>query len=331
MAVSEAVLHQWLHSGDPRLVAWAADFAQTKHDETLTAEMPAMLEHWTMPPAYGGDASQTEQRRAILAILDVLIQQNAQVPLPAIRAVAQSFPAQAAILIERHPLSESRQTLESWAFGDQTLARTAAMTIAKDPVSSTAVIDHQLMSFVAAVVKASEVELQVTVSSDGSTPAIVSIGSICRDYRGEPLAAGWPQVYNYDLVENDNHDNASPLIDLDGDDIAFRRFKENLQPGSCYGVQDLNPVTRQRLVAHWLSTAPGGIAWRPVQSFGIAWTNKAAYQQQLGAIIEAQRDKLHAAVEQLRRRSLLTEDDVKTVMPKLVVTIKCEINPCPLD
>jgi hypothetical protein len=42
--------------------------------------MPELLEHWTMPPDYGGDESQAAPRRAVLAILDALIQENAVVP-----------------------------------------------------------------------------------------------------------------------------------------------------------------------------------------------------------------------------------------------------------
>jgi phosphopantetheinyl transferase len=36
------------------------------------------------------------------------------------------------------------------------------------------------------------------------------------------------------------------------------------------------------------------MSWQPVEGFTIVWTDKAAYQRQLGEIIEAQLEKLHA-------------------------------------
>ena len=78
--VDQSTLNRWLHSADPRLITWAADFARRKHDAKIVAEMPELLEHWTMPPDYGGDEPQAAQRRAVLAILDALIQENADMP-----------------------------------------------------------------------------------------------------------------------------------------------------------------------------------------------------------------------------------------------------------
>ena len=87
-SVDYGILHQWLHSSDPRLIAWAADFARRTHAANIVAEMPELLEHWTVPQAFGGDESQAAQRRAVTAVLDTLIQENAQVPIPAIEAIA---------------------------------------------------------------------------------------------------------------------------------------------------------------------------------------------------------------------------------------------------
>jgi hypothetical protein len=71
--------------------------------------------------------------------LDALIQENAQVPVSTIVAIAPRFPAQAAILISRLPLSESRSTLGDWtlnnggSWASGMLARIALMMLAKDP------------------------------------------------------------------------------------------------------------------------------------------------------------------------------------------------------
>ena len=70
--------------------------------------------------------------------------------------------------------------------------------------------------------------------------------------------------------------------------------------------------------------------WQPVNYASILWTDKAAYEHKLGALVEAEKKKLHATVEALRERGLLNETQGATQDPRLVVTIKCDINPCPL-
>jgi len=333
--VDYGILHQWLHSGDPHLIAWAADFARRTHDAKIVAEMPALLEDWTTSLAYGGDERQSAQRRAASAVLDTLIQENAQVPIPAIEAVAESFPPQATILIARLPLSESRATLENWTYGatgtwsGRTLARVASMMLAKDPGPSRGIWNGNLVGFAASVVASSEEELQITVAStktvDGGTGT-----STCGDSMGSKLSPGWPQVYAYALVENDPQAKAPIVVDLDGDDIVSVRVKENGGWGSCYGVEWPNASTRHRLIAHWLGVKEKEMSWQPVEDFTIVWTDKAAYQTQLGEITETQREKLHSTVESLRQRGFLTEDEAAMVAPRLIVNVQCEIEPCPL-
>jgi hypothetical protein len=333
--VDYGILHHWLNGTDPRLIAWAADFARRRHDTKVIAEMPALLEHWSIPHAYDGGESQASQRRAVAAVLDTLIQAKAQVPIPAITAVAEFFPAQATILIARLPLSESRATLDDWTLeltgggSGGTLARVASMMLAKDPGRSRSFWNQEQMGFVASVIAASEMDLRITVSSDHSVRGLGGTGG-CGDFIGRALAPGWPQVYIYDLVENDPQAPAPIVVDLDGDRIASRRFEENRPWGSCNGVERLDPSTRHRLIAHWLGVQEKDVSWQPVEGFTIMWTEKAAYQRRLGEITEAQREKLHATVEALRQRGLLTDGEAATVSPRLIVTVQCEIDPCPL-
>ena len=114
MQVDTATLQQWLHRGDPRLAAWAADFARRNHDATILAELPSWLEKWPIPLGAGDGKSVS----AANAALDALIQENTQVPVSTIEAIAQRFPAPAAILISRLPLSESRSTLGDWTLNN---------------------------------------------------------------------------------------------------------------------------------------------------------------------------------------------------------------------
>lgn len=323
--VTSSILHEWLQSGDPRLIAWAADFARRTDDTTVLREMPTALAHWTIPQPFDIDESQAAQRRAVMAVLDALIQEKVDVPIPAIKAVAEFFPAQAVILISRVPLAESRATLDGWtdearaSWVGRVQERVASMMLAKDPDSS----------FVARVVAASEENLGVSVTSGRGKPG--GGWGACGDWFGRPLSPGWPQIYRYELIENHPNAHWFPVIELDGDGIYALRMEENAGGGSCgEEVEALNAVTRHRLIAHWLGVKDEDVPWKPAEQISIVWTNKADYEHQLGAAIEAQRQKLRATVETLRQRGFLTESDAETTAPRLVVSIKCDMKPCPL-
>ena len=333
--VSNVILDQWLHSGDPRLIAWAATFAQQTHDAKIVAEMPSLLDHWPVPEIFGDEKSQASQKRAVGAVLDALIQENVHVSASTINSIAESYPAAASVLISRLPLSESRQTLDDWiygatgAWGGRTLARVASMMLAKDPGTSRAVWNGDLVGFVASVVGASEAELHIKIKATNAIGEGTGMGA-CGDSMGRELTPGWPQVYSYFLSENDPQAATHIVIDLDGDSIAFTRIKENGGWGSCYGVKWLDSSTRHRLIAHWLGVEDNQVPWHPAETFTIVWTNKKDYEQQVGQITELQREKLQTTVQTLQKRGFLTEGEAATVLPKLVITIKCEIKPCPL-
>jgi hypothetical protein len=191
------------------------------------------------------------------------------------------------------------------------------MILAKDPTPN----------FVASIVEASEEGVQVLVTSkNGSAGG----GGTCGDSLGEQLSPGWPQIYNYDLVENYSGETPSPVVDLDDDQIGSRRFKQNGPWGSCSGVQLLDPSTRHRLIAHWLGVRDNEMQWQPVEYVSITWTNKIEFQQKPGATITSRNQKLQDTVAALRRRGFLTADETAKTAPRLVVTIKCDIEPSPL-
>jgi len=203
--VNSDLLRHWLHSGDSRLVAWAADFARRTHDAASISEMPTLLENWSLPALSSGYQSQAAQRRAVTAVLDTLIHEKAAVPIPAIRAVAEFFPSQATVLIGRLPEAESRATLTEWADGvsgswsGRMRERVASMMLAKDPDPS----------FVTSIVMASEEDLHILVTAKNSLQG-GSGESSCGDRLESEILPGWPQIYDYDLVENDSNPNTFP-------------------------------------------------------------------------------------------------------------------------
>jgi len=318
MPVNSGLLQQWLGSGDARLIAWAADFAGRTEDLTVLAELPGLLEKWTAGGGIDGEA------RDVVTVLDTLIQQKVAVPMTTVRAIALRLPAQAAILISRVPLSESRETLIGWTYettgrSRPELARIASMMLAREPEPG----------FVAGVVAASEETLAIVVrdTPGGRGPGM---GAACGDSLGVRKPDGWPALHSYLLEENDHDVSALAVVDLDGDFIAARRVEEGRGWGSCYGVRPLDAETRHRLLAHWLGVPERNMAWQPVESRSIIWTDKATYEKEVGALVEAEREKLAETVARLRQVNLLTGGQADYALPRLIVTVSCDIRPCPL-
>jgi hypothetical protein len=283
MPVDTATLSKWLHSGDPRLIAWAADFARRKHDTTILDEMPDWLEHWPMPPIYSPPdwESRQQDRLPTLAVLDALIQENANVPISAINTVALAYPTHAAILISRHPLSESRPALEEWARGagspaswsQRVLARVALMMLAKDPGPSAGFWYEDAfrpLGLVGSVVAASQVKLLITVNATGTARDQVG-GVACGDAGPRKSAPGWAAVYSYEMYENEPGARGLPVAELNGYRLSAGRQETNgAGIGSCHGISWLDAdYTWHELIAYWLGIKPQSMTWHPDQNFAI--------------------------------------------------------------
>jgi len=98
-------LNAWLHSGDPRLVAWAATVARERKDNAFIATLPEWLRHSPVIRDYGY-SPEPEDSRAYDAVLDALIRGNDQqtVEPNVLRELGRTYPLQAFLLTERLPV-----------------------------------------------------------------------------------------------------------------------------------------------------------------------------------------------------------------------------------
>jgi hypothetical protein len=338
--LDSATLEKWLHGDDPRLVAWAADYTRRNPDPKILAEMLGLFDHWNIPLGPMYSATVSPEIRADLAVLDTLIQANSPVPMASIELIAPLFPEQAALLISRRPLSEARSTLFDWTYGrtgtsGDLLARIASMMLAKDPKGRMYFTRDRTMEvgIVAKVVADSETTIYVTVKSN-SNKEFRSLGGVaCGDFFGRKSPTGWPEIHTYGLDETDSETTAPVIVELDGDRIISVRETLDGARGSCEGTYPfrvLDAVTRHRLIAHWLGVADKDMDWQPTLGATIVWAGRADYEQRLGRIGEAQREKLRATVNSLQQRGFLTKDEAAKVSPHLSVIVTCQIDPCPL-
>ncbi|NUQ28042.1 MAG: hypothetical protein HOQ35_05955 [Acidobacteriaceae bacterium] len=320
------MLQQWLASGDPRLIAWAAYFAEKTQDHPSMDTMERMVREQLVSPSpgqpysmYGYDPS----RLAISAMLDALIQGGRPVSPGTIRAIEEDFPTHAALLAHQLPLEESRELLRGWFSSErgdwkaQMLARLAAMMLAAQP-------DPTL---VGPIVAKSEEHLTIYLVATNNSGFGLGGSVTCGDSIGVPYPVGWPYVYTYELSENDSSAHGE-LIRVDDDVIGYKRYVATQGHGSCYFVQPLNAITRHRLIAHFLEISAQEMPWHPEERAKIVWQGQAAYSRQLGRAVEAEQKKLRQTVFQLRERGLLRAD--QQVMPKFSLDVKCMIKSCPL-
>jgi hypothetical protein len=142
----------------------------------------------------------------------------------------------------------------------------------------------------------------------------------------------------YDLEEHGDEQakgiqdaNISLVVDVDGDRIVSKRWKESEAWGPCFDVKPLDAATRHQLIAYWLGVHDRDMAWHAVDYAGIIWTNESEYKRELAGVIDSQRRKLLETVAQLHRRGLLADDADKALTPKLVIAIRCDMDPCPLS
>ena len=332
-------LHAWLHSDNPRLVAWAATLARTNHNAAILHEIAPLIEHWSFTQVITNNATQADSRHALLTLLDALIQEQEDVPLSTVRAIDKQFPAQALLLTHSRPLSETRSLLDDWTLGPNVgyspvLQRVAVMLLAKDPRGSQTVVDlsdstRAFTSLVAAIVVRSQQTLNIHVvhplSGLGDS---VGFGSTCGDSFGAPPQRGWPHVYDYDLAENPAAGDGVTLVDLANDRITATRFDTDGGWGSCSGVQPLNAITRHRLIAYWLGIPRETMPWQPVSEERLIWKDQTTFERELGALIAAHSALLRQTSVQLQAAGYLQQDEVDTIVPRLLVHLDCDPGTC---
>ena len=326
--VDPAMLHTWLHSGDPRLIAWAADFARRRHELALISEIPGLLEHWSMPPMAGGYQEQAAQRSAVLALLDAIIQENVQVPIPVIRRIFGEFPAQALLQIQRHPLEKSRSTLMDWAFpADSPIvsmrSRAAAMILASHP--------NPDLTYTVLKSLAQHVTIHIVPNGAGFG---AGFSTSCGDSSPIPPTPGWPVVYAYSLFERSQETGSEskdtiPIARLGSHSIHADRYDENRGGGGCWTPQS-DAAFRHELIAYWLGIKTNDMKWQPEESLDVVWTTKAAYERQVGAFLEEDRVRMLGTRHQLLGKGLLDEHHIDSTFPQITIRIECDISPCPL-
>ncbi len=324
-------LQQWLRSGDPRQIAWAAHYVAENGEKVSPGTLAVMAEVLDKertsadPNALAPAASQHDHYEAVAALLDAFIQQKAPPSNGIISTVAHTFPMQAVLLASYLPITRRNSLLESfYSFRDydssgRLSARLATMMSADDPSPALA----------ASLINEAEEHLTIVVRK---TP-MASNGTgtnMCGDSWSTAIRPNWPVVYTYQFEENATGTRDTLLVAVDDDRITYRRVPDNDRGGSCNGVRWLDAGTRHRLIAHWLGIPERSMTWSTRSFAVILWTTRGAYLAKLAEAVEQHHEALQATVRALVAKHVLHGEKATSVQPRLIVNIVCEMDPCPL-
>jgi hypothetical protein len=339
-----SLLRVWLNGSDPRKIAIAASLAGSRTDAVLLDVLPAILARHSIPQSGDG-------RQATEVVLDTVIQHHIPVPLHVLESIAESYPAQAAVLITRLPFAETVPTLLRWyGRGDANstylpvaaghangilLARVAVSILASDPKATLAAEPRGMADFVGNLVNASQLDLDVEIFYPNEVHGGMPGGTwSCSGYadadQAQVVEAGWPPVYAYRLQEVYSAPQPDAISIPGREGLIVRRIPEDLPGPGCFRIRPLDQYMRHQVIASLLDLKPREMAWQPVEMPGIAWTDQASYETQLGAITNSAFRRLRATTHALEQRGLLTHREAGVSTPRVVVRIICRVNPCPI-
>lgn len=305
-------MQQWAESGDPRLVAWAAYFANQTGDPGVMQAIAGLAERWEEPASSGAESLQ--QRKAMQEVLDTLIQHEQHVSARNVLTIGHLFPAEAAILASRLSEPDRTRVLLEWyrqrGKPGAWLPRVAAMMLAKKPPPG----------FAATVLEEMEVHLRLLVSDSAGIGAGAS--SSCSGGCAFPTGWSvpqWPPVFGYVLQENRETDQDPIVVESGEDRITLHRLKLGLRP--CITVRPLNGDTRLGLIAEMSGTTQRGVGWFAEASDTIVFQSPTQFQSALGKLLWTEETKFGETAKLLCQRGALTIAEAQDYRPRLSVIL----------
>lgn len=326
-------IDQWLHSGEPRMVAWGATFAAKDTDAAEVPILAMLAEKYQALPSQQYDSKgmyvprtpeQKERFDSMQVVLDSLIQLHGTMSHEAIEAVLPDFPAQALTLFGRMPEPERSQFAEvvydtrdrsvqpyDWhRLGYLQMIHLAAAILALNPPPG----------FNASLLNEVTVKLIVTVvdvvdrRNDG-----MGVGGPCGDSFGLVEAPGWPEPYTY-VVEQGPGSDRLPSDDVlvpGNPHITSRRARSS---SSCSTLAGL--TSAERLLIAQKEAGPGAILGITARQYDtLQYPGAAGYPAALAAVLDAHEKPFRILAAALADRALLTQAEAAKAFPNLIVEV----------
>jgi len=321
---TENILKTWLSSGDPRLEAWGAHDAVATHDQNLTPYLLSLVSKWqplvrTCTVSRCSDLSpeQMDERDAMAAVLDTLIQMNVSVPADDLRNLAPDFGDYVAILLARQPSEESGPL--SFDF-----YRSPAQTSnALQYVSATLLALHPPPGFAANLLSSIKVYAAVLVVNPGAEQPQTGSATSCGAYIVQPRE-GWPGIGTYGLSRHKGGSNfnvvggAVPVYATRQELPRYTGSVDCLMSSNVY----LSPSDRLQLIAEMLGVSPEAMPWETGTETKIEFKSLIQFDAELLDFVNEQQQKYRETASALADHGLLLPSEVEASLPELNLEIQ---------
>jgi hypothetical protein len=316
---AEKATREWLHSGEPRLVAWGAHDALVSRNPYLVPDLLAVASEWQLLSSQRPcdwacpelSPELKEQRLAMASVLDALIQMNVAVPVDSLRSLAPDFGNAVAVLLARLPGDESA------ALRLEFYRSRPGQAYGLQYVCAAVLAMHPNAEFAEDLLGNTMVEARIFVMlPDSEGIGIGSAGSWASS--AEEPRENWPKIGQYKLSK-EKTDGA--FVVVGGIDPIYASREEAsryLGDGPRMAIDVvLGPEERRRLIAELLGAKPEEIPWKTSAETTIRYETMEQFKIDLLAFVAEQEQKYRQTAEALEARDLLAGSEVLQSLPQL--------------
>jgi hypothetical protein len=316
---SEKTIRLWLQSGEPRLVAWGAHGALSQQNTKLIPDLLSLAGQWRAlkPESYaeGSDAprlseEQLDQRDAMAAVVDALIQLEATVPSETLRNLAPDFGNAVAVLLSRMPVDESSplafdfyRNQEQHAYGLQY-------------VSAALLAQHPPAGFAADLLTSVNVRANVFAVLPGTGAGSGGSGGDCFN-ETDREKEGWPKSGQY-ILSREKSEGAMLLV-AGSDPVYATRVERYHFYGDPCGRVVLGPEQRVRLIEEMLGSSD--LRWQTQVTEDIEFRSTSQFSVDLLAFVEKQQQMYRVTAEALEAKGLMEKFEAQQSLPLLLLTL----------
>ncbi len=325
-------IEQLLSSRDPRLVAWGAHYALATKDQTLVPEMLPLVVEWEVLPAPADDNNagggltsfQVDQRDAVAATLDTLIQLQAVVSARTLSNLAADFPNQVAILLTRLPLEESQSL-------DLELYRSAPTNLGEHNlqyIGAALLAQASPAGFAAELLSSIHSRATITITTPTSKAEALYRDGTSGSCFADDTHKDWPKFGVYELSE-DKMEGGFVLIPGPDPIYTLRSETRHYRGNRCENLTFLvlGPEQRRSLIARMLAIPQDDIEWEIETKNTIQFKSNEQFYRELQEFIGAEQEKYRDTASALLAKNLMTASEQEEALPHIDLAFNDERGP----
>jgi hypothetical protein len=321
--------HDAVASGDgskvPQLLLWASQWkALAGRDEVIKDEAetpgeassgvsagePAAEE--TKSRFAGLSAEQVDERDAMAAVVDALIQMKVSVPADTLRGLAADFGSDVAVLLSRMPAEQAR------ALAFEFYRQAGDGRNGLQYVSAAMLALHPVPGFAADLIANVKVRATVLVVLPGTGAGGGAGGGLGGAGFFENGRSDWPMIGQYAL--SDEKEEGDTQLVGGSNPVYARRVEMMHYRGPLSGVS-LGPNERVQLIAEMLGISPEDVPWKTEVDTTIEYESAGQFAGALADFLKEQQDEYRDTVAGLQARELLTAAEAKEALPEMLLTL----------